>query len=101
MALLYHPDMQAGTQHTAQQQAENQARFVRILAAVALLTDPVQRAAYDRLDARLPNRAGPPPGDFGPPSRRVAGPGGEEPAPAWEAEYDRLVAWFYRREPLL
>ena len=92
--------------HTETQPAENQARFVRILSAATLLTDPIQRAAYDRSHTRGTMAAGRPatpstsscePSSSTPPFEKFDG--GDQAA--WVAEYDRLVAWFYRREPLI
>ncbi len=54
-----------------------------------------------------PGQPGPGPGQTGPVRPAENGParpgevGPEAEHAAWVAEYDRLVAWFYRREPLL
>ena len=87
--------------------AENQARFVRILSAVTLLTDPVKRAAFDRMHFRGPTAPGRPEASSttsGWENSQSKHPHAEvfnnAERASWLDEYDRLVAWVYRREPL-
>ncbi len=123
--------MRATSSCTSREKAEDQDLFVRIHSAALLLANPAERAAYDTRRASphyvhpapparthertssQPNQAAADrayehgssrPGKPGSSFEGAARPdkvGPEAEHAAWVAEYDRLVAWFYRREPLL
>ncbi len=111
LAMQYHPDVCSARRAepaSKDEAAEMNQRFARLHEAAAILSDPARRAAHDGARSRTADgeviaawqreseAAAAWPGGGG------GGEGqGRRRRDDWEAEYERLVGWVYRNEPLL